>query len=72
MQNVSPPHAPDIVIYLDSISVICEESSKDGTPSSLPITCIEAGNNHGLPGLPLRLLYWPSILSSFVSSYQFC
>lgn len=54
IKNVSPSHAPDIIIYLDAITVIFEESSKDGPPSSLPVSCIEAGNSHGLPDLPLR------------------
>ncbi|KAL7603190.1 hypothetical protein Lser_V15G14809 [Lactuca serriola] len=72
IKNVSPPHAPDIVIYLDSISVICEESSKDGTPSSLPITCIEAGNNHGLPGLPLRKGEEHSFILKPVTSISCC
>lgn len=56
MQNVSPTHAPDIVIYLDAITVIFEEASKNGPPLSLPIACIEAGNDQGLPNLPLRLI----------------
>lgn len=61
-QNVSPPHAPDIVIYLDSITLVFEEPSKGGTPTFLPIACVETGNDHGLPNLPLRL-----ILSTFCS-----
>ncbi|KAK9050981.1 hypothetical protein SSX86_027606 [Deinandra increscens subsp. villosa] len=52
--NISPSHAPDIVIYLDSITLVFEEASKGGAPMSLPIACVETGNNHGLPDLPLR------------------
>lgn len=55
LQNVSPAHAPDIVIYLDAITVVFEEVSKGGPHISLPIACIEAGNGHSLPNLALRL-----------------
>ncbi|KAI3744540.1 hypothetical protein L1987_57623 [Smallanthus sonchifolius] len=54
IKNVSPPHTPDIVIYLDSITLVFEEASKGGAPISLPIACVETGNDHGLPDLPLR------------------
>ena len=56
MQNVSPAHAPDIVIYLDAITVIFEEAHEGGPPLSLPTVCIEAGNDHRLPDLALRLI----------------
>lgn len=54
VKNISPAHTPDIVVYIDAITIIFEESSKDGPPSSLPIACIEAGNEHSLPNLALR------------------
>ncbi|KAI8562965.1 hypothetical protein RHMOL_Rhmol03G0077000 [Rhododendron molle] len=54
LQNVSPAHAPDIVIYLDAITVVFEEVSKGGPHISLPFACIEAGNGHRLPNLALR------------------
>lgn len=54
IKNVSPAHAPDIVVYLDAITIIFEEASKGGPPLSLPIACIEAGNSHSLPNLALR------------------
>ncbi|KAI3720257.1 hypothetical protein L6452_21170 [Arctium lappa] len=54
IKNVSPAHAPDIVIYLDAITVIFEEALEGGPPLSLPTVCIEAGNDHGLPDLALR------------------
>lgn len=57
MQNVSPAHLPDIMIYLDTITIIHEEASKGGPPLSLPIACIEAGNDHCLPDLALRLVF---------------
>lgn len=54
IKNVAPAHIPDIVIYLDTITIIHEEASKGGPPLSLPIACIEAGNDHSLPDLALR------------------
>ncbi|XP_022733470.1 uncharacterized protein LOC111287295 [Durio zibethinus] len=54
IKNVSPAHIPDIVVYIDAITVVLEEASKGGPPASLPIACIEAGDNHSLPNLALR------------------
>ena len=54
LQNVSPAHIPDIIIYIDAITIVFEEASKDGLPSSLPIACVEGGNEHSLPNLALR------------------
>ncbi|KAK6927365.1 hypothetical protein RJ641_005956, partial [Dillenia turbinata] len=54
IKNVSPAHIPDLVVFLDAITVIFEEASKSGPPISLPIACIEAGNDHSLPNLILR------------------
>ncbi|XP_044494589.1 uncharacterized protein LOC123217566 isoform X3 [Mangifera indica] len=54
IKNVSPAHTPDIVIYIDTITIVFEEAAKCGPSSSLPIACIEAGNDHSLPNLPLR------------------
>lgn len=58
-QNVAPTHAPDIVIYVDAITIVFEEAGKSASPSSVPIACIEAGNEHSLPNLTLRLAYLP-------------
>ncbi|OIV93739.1 hypothetical protein TanjilG_16590 [Lupinus angustifolius] len=54
IKNVAPAHAPDIVIFIDAITIVFDEATKSGTPSSLPIACIEAGNDHSLPNLALR------------------
>ncbi|KAK8977277.1 hypothetical protein V6N11_021363 [Hibiscus sabdariffa] len=54
IKNVSPENIPDIVVYVDAISVVLEEASKGVPPSSLPISCIEAGDDHSLPNLALR------------------
>lgn len=54
IKNVAPAHAPDIVIFIDAITIIFEEATKTGPPSSLPFSCIEAGNDHSLPNLALR------------------
>ncbi|KAF9673508.1 hypothetical protein SADUNF_Sadunf10G0031500 [Salix dunnii] len=54
IKNVSPAITPDIVVYIDTITIVFEEASKSGLPSSLPIACIEAGNDHSLPNLAIR------------------
>ncbi|KAF5193796.1 heat-inducible transcription repressor [Thalictrum thalictroides] len=54
IKNVSPPHIPDIVIYLDAIAIVFEDAPRGGPPISLPITCVEAGNDYSLPNLTLR------------------
>ncbi|XP_039069283.1 uncharacterized protein LOC120215785 [Hibiscus syriacus] len=54
IKNVSPAHIPNIVVHVDAITVVLEESSKVGPPASLPVACIEAGNDHSLPNLALR------------------
>ncbi|XP_057777103.1 uncharacterized protein LOC130995724 isoform X1 [Salvia miltiorrhiza] len=54
VKNVSPAHAPNIVVFIDSITIIFEEASKGGPPLFLPIACIESGNNYSLPNLELR------------------
>ncbi|KAM0944118.1 hypothetical protein DsansV1_C12g0116101 [Dioscorea sansibarensis] len=54
IKNISPAHLPDLVIFLDSITVVFEEASKGGPPLSLPIASIETGNAHSLPNLALR------------------
>ncbi|KAI9126179.1 hypothetical protein K1719_002600 [Acacia pycnantha] len=54
IKNVAPAHAPDIVIFVDSISLVVGVATDGGPPSSLPIACIEAGNDHSLPNLSLR------------------
>ncbi|RYR64936.1 hypothetical protein Ahy_A03g010956 isoform F [Arachis hypogaea] len=52
--NVAPADAPDIVIFIDAITIVFDEATKSGLPSSLPISCIEAGHDHSLPNLALR------------------
>ncbi|GLT98363.1 hypothetical protein SLE2022_158710 [Rubroshorea leprosula] len=54
IKNVAPAHIADLVVYIDAIMVVFDEASKGGPPASLPITCIEAGNDHSLPNLALR------------------
>ncbi|XP_044489701.1 uncharacterized protein LOC123214059 [Mangifera indica] len=54
IKNISPAHTPDIVVYIDAITIVLEEASKGGPTLSLPIACIEAGNGHSLPNLSLR------------------
>ncbi|GAB2285410.1 hypothetical protein Dimus_019863 [Dionaea muscipula] len=54
IKNVSPAHIPDIIVYIDAVTIIFEEASKVGTPLTIPIACIEAGKDHNLPNLALR------------------
>ncbi|XP_061363791.1 uncharacterized protein LOC133307313 [Gastrolobium bilobum] len=54
IKNVAPAHAPDIVMFIDAITLVFVEDTKHGTLSSVPISCIEAGNDHCLPNLALR------------------
>ncbi|XP_031122578.1 uncharacterized protein LOC116025486 [Ipomoea triloba] len=54
IKNVAPEHTPDVVLYLDAITIVYEEASQCGPPLSLPIACIEAGDDHCLPNLTLR------------------
>ncbi|KAJ1386027.1 hypothetical protein SESBI_41158 [Sesbania bispinosa] len=54
IKNVAPAHAPNIVIFIDAINIVFVEPTNNGTLSSLPISCVEAGNDHSLPNLALR------------------
>lgn len=54
IKNVIPAHLPDVVIFVDSVSIICEVAASGSRPVSVPIACIEAGNDDALPGLALR------------------
>ncbi|KAI3452807.1 hypothetical protein Pfo_009470 [Paulownia fortunei] len=54
VKNVSPANAPDVVVFIDSITIVFEEASKGGPLLSLPIACTEAGNDYSLPNLALR------------------
>ncbi|KAH0904302.1 hypothetical protein HID58_043805 [Brassica napus] len=54
IKNVAPTHTPDIVIYVDAITIVFEEAGKSASPCTVPIACIEAGNEHSLPNLTLR------------------
>ncbi|KAG6764778.1 hypothetical protein POTOM_032264 [Populus tomentosa] len=57
IKNISPERIPDIVVDIDTITTVFEEASKSGLPTSLPIACIEAGNDQSLPDLALSLLF---------------
>lgn len=54
IENVVPLHFPEILVIVDSISIVCQTPHSSGIPSSVPIACIEVGENHKLPGLSLR------------------
>ena len=55
MQNVVPDHLPEVLVIIDSISIVCEMTDPNRTASPVPIACIEVGENHKLPGTSLRL-----------------
>ncbi|KAI4370550.1 hypothetical protein MLD38_018895 [Melastoma candidum] len=54
IKNVSPAHIPEIIVYIDAITIVLEETSRKMPPLSLPIASIEVGDDHNLPNLPLR------------------
>ncbi|KAL3501328.1 hypothetical protein ACH5RR_035777 [Cinchona calisaya] len=54
IKNICPEHIPDIVVYIDAITIVYEDASRGGPPFCFPIACIEAGNEHSLPNLELR------------------
>ncbi|XP_006827133.2 uncharacterized protein LOC18422398 [Amborella trichopoda] len=54
IKNVAPARTPDIIIFVDAINIIFEETSTGRPPITLPVACIEAGNDHRLPNLALR------------------
>ncbi|KAH9322587.1 hypothetical protein KI387_017226, partial [Taxus chinensis] len=57
IKNVVPAHLADVVIFVDSISIICEAAAPGSPPVSVPIACIEVGDEHSLPGLSLRCAF---------------
>ncbi|KAG9151986.1 hypothetical protein Leryth_002247 [Lithospermum erythrorhizon] len=54
IKNIAPAHASNILVYVDAITIISEDPSSGGMPTSFPIACIEVGNEHSLPNLALR------------------
>ncbi|KAK6139291.1 hypothetical protein DH2020_026969 [Rehmannia glutinosa] len=54
VKNVSPAHTPDIVVFIDAITIVFEEASKGGPPLFLPIASVESGSDYSLPNLALR------------------
>lgn len=51
---MSPLHTPDIIVYLDAITIVYEEAPNSELLQSLPVTCIEAGNGQSLPNISLK------------------
>eukprot|EP00250_Pteridium_aquilinum_P018759 c24201_g2_i1 orf=927-2807(+) len=54
VENVVPDNFPEILVIVDSISIVCQTPHSGSAPSSIPIACVEVGENHKLPGLSLR------------------
>jgi hypothetical protein len=46
----------DVVIYVDSVSIVCQSASSGSPPLPVPVACVEVGEDHSLPGLALRLV----------------
>ncbi|KAG0616316.1 hypothetical protein M758_5G105200 [Ceratodon purpureus] len=44
----------DVVIYVDSVSIVCQSASSGSPPLPVPVACVEVGEDHSLPGLALR------------------
>lgn len=44
----------DVVIYIDSVSIVCQSASSGSLPLPVPVACVEVGEDHCLPGLALR------------------
>ncbi|XP_078435228.1 heat-inducible transcription repressor [Wolffia australiana] len=53
VKNVSPENVPDIVMYIDAITIVFEEAPSDGS-LYLPMSCIEAGSEYCFPDISLR------------------
>jgi hypothetical protein len=69
LQNIAPTHAEDIVVFIDAITIVFEEASKEGAPLSLPIASIEVGHGHSLPNLALRYV---QLIESFQNMWSYC
>ncbi|MCO5613055.1 hypothetical protein L7F22_067329 [Adiantum nelumboides] len=56
VENIIPDRFPEICVVIDSISIVCQTPrfSSNASPT-VPIACVEVGENHKLPGLSLRL-----------------
>ncbi|GAA0146122.1 hypothetical protein LIER_06149 [Lithospermum erythrorhizon] len=54
IKNRAPAHVPNIVVYIDAITIVSDDASRSGLPSSFPTVIIEAEEEQGLPNLALR------------------
>ena len=66
LQNICPAHVPDIVIFIDAITIVFEEAPKD-SPIYVPVSCIEAGNEYSLPSISLRFISFSSLFGTKLS-----
>eukprot|EP00249_Psilotum_nudum_P022557 c28563_g1_i1 orf=218-2743(+) len=55
IENIVPANIPNVVIIVDSISIVCQSSSANDHSLRVPITCVEVGEKHKLPGVTLRV-----------------
>lgn len=60
-QNILPGtgETADVVIYVDSVSIVCQSASPGSPPLAIPVACVEVGEDHKLPSLALRLSFNP-------------
>ncbi|CAM6102824.1 unnamed protein product [Calypogeia fissa] len=57
VENVLPPtgRTADVVIYVDSVNIVCQSAAPGSPPLPVPVSCVEAGDDQELPGLSLRV-----------------
>ncbi|BFI31740.1 hypothetical protein MPTK2_3g24570 [Marchantia polymorpha subsp. ruderalis] len=57
VENVLPAtgKTADVVIYVDSVNIVCQSAAPGSPPLPVPIACVEVGNDQQLPGLALRV-----------------
>ncbi|XP_049936987.1 uncharacterized protein LOC126410651 [Nymphaea colorata] len=67
VKNVVPEHASNVVIFVDSINLIFEESTKRKPFVSLPFACIEPGDDHSLPNIALRWMFQATTMNSLLT-----
>ncbi|KAL3693771.1 hypothetical protein R1sor_007422 [Riccia sorocarpa] len=57
VENILPPtgRSADVVIYVDSVNIVCQSAPPGSPPFPVPIACLEVGDDKQLPGLALRV-----------------
>ncbi|KAL2633965.1 hypothetical protein R1flu_005444 [Riccia fluitans] len=57
VENILPPtgRSAEVVIFVDSVNIICQSAPSGSPPFPVPIACLEVGDDRQLPGLALRV-----------------